>query len=375
MLASQDKARAAAARRLAARSLIRLPQLRWRPGISPPGALLRADYDATVPFHGREEELAELAAWCRQDAPIALRLYTGAGGMGKTRLMLELCQRLGVRGFCTGFLDRRAAAGDSGLWHEIATRFSPLLIVVDYAETRRDELRALLTEAYRSEGPLRIVLLARRAGDWWEAMKGERGGVGDLIAGPATERHRLRPVAISREERQDAFFRAARSFAATLEKPEPDRAPDDLGEDFYERVLFIQMQALVSIAGIAVQGDQGLLDDMLARERRFWDERLSALELPSRILLPAVAQAMTLVTLAGGARSREDAMEIARQVPLLADQPRARQHGVMNLLHETYPGDSWIEPLVPDLLGEHLVQVEVGKDPDTLLDLALGPRQ
>jgi hypothetical protein len=31
------------------------------------------------------------------------------------------------------------------------------------------------------------------------------------------------------------------------------------------------------------------------------------------------------------------------------------------LLHETYPGTKWIEPILPDLLGEHLIQVEFGR--------------
>ena len=37
-------------------------------------------------------------------------------------------------------------------------------------------------------------------------------------------------------------------------------------------------------------------------------------------------------------------------------------------------GERWIEPLQPDLLGEHLAQRELEKGADELLDLVLGPR-
>jgi len=48
--------------------------------------------------------------------------------------------------------------------------------------------------------------------------------------------------------------------------------------------------------------------------------------------------------------------------------------GVARLLHECYPGERWIEPLQPDLLGEHLAQRELEKGADELFDLVLGPR-
>jgi hypothetical protein len=48
------------------------------------------------------------------------------------------------------------------------------------------------------------------------------------------------------------------------------------------------------------------------------------------------------------------------------------RRAVAALLHDAYPGSQWIEPMLPDLLGEHLVQVELGKDDGTLLDLVFG---
>ncbi len=49
----------------------------------PSATLLRAEY-AIVPFGGRTRELAELAAWCGDDArPVALRVYAARGDEGR----------------------------------------------------------------------------------------------------------------------------------------------------------------------------------------------------------------------------------------------------------------------------------------------------
>jgi hypothetical protein len=39
-----------------------------------------------VDFVGRENELVALMAWCQDDSESRLRLVTGPGGVGKTRL-------------------------------------------------------------------------------------------------------------------------------------------------------------------------------------------------------------------------------------------------------------------------------------------------
>src|SRR5205823_9180178 len=109
------------------------------------------------------------------------------GGMGKTRLFLETCQRMQRRGWRAGFLiASEAAHATADLWGALVDQGQPLLVVVDYAESRRAELVALLSAADRSpHGRVRVVLLARAAGDWWEELKRAGDGVGDLMQGPA----------------------------------------------------------------------------------------------------------------------------------------------------------------------------------------------
>src|ERR1039457_2081826 len=50
-----------------------------------------------VDFVGRERELAGLLAWCQDGRPREVQLVTGPGGVGKTRLSVELCARLEPR--------------------------------------------------------------------------------------------------------------------------------------------------------------------------------------------------------------------------------------------------------------------------------------
>jgi hypothetical protein len=55
--------------------------------------LLRADR-RIVPFTGRDNELAELLAWCSGDRKPSVWLLVSAVGIGKTRLALQLGKRL-----------------------------------------------------------------------------------------------------------------------------------------------------------------------------------------------------------------------------------------------------------------------------------------
>lgn len=63
-----------------------------------PSELLRPEY-CVVPFFGREHELEQALGWCTEDGPFNAVLYTGRGGVGKTRFAIELGTRLEERGW------------------------------------------------------------------------------------------------------------------------------------------------------------------------------------------------------------------------------------------------------------------------------------
>ncbi len=354
---------------------LRIPEAKWHPNLSPPGALLRAEY-GIVPFHGRETELADGLSWCRDDEPIGIRLYTGAGGMGKTRFALELCRQLQDEGWSAGLYAPDPSRAPETAWHELTLRPQPALVVIDYAETRRDLLVPILRELYRQKigkaSKIRLLLLARAALDWWQQLQQEGDGVGELLRGPATYRSTLSPLALTPAARQDSFREAAGAFAARLSKPLP-RGPGDLGSAHYERVLLLHMRALAAVEGVEVSGENGVLDYVLDRERRFWKRLAIRRELPPAFA-EGIGRAMAAITLGGGADSEGQAVDALEALRFFESTEHSVLVQVARLLHESYPGARWIEPVMPDLLGEHLIQRELENGADELLDLVLGPK-
>jgi len=100
-----------------------------------PARLLDPDL-GVVPFTGRAAELADLEGWCLDERAGLVRLVTGGGGTGKTRLALELCRRMAGQGW-------QCVQVDEGTEGEVVQRGrlaagpgARLLLVVDYAEAR-----------------------------------------------------------------------------------------------------------------------------------------------------------------------------------------------------------------------------------------------
>jgi len=242
-------------------------------------------------------------------------------------------------------------------WSAILQAPQPVLAVMDYAETRREHLVALLKLSlhFKAANKVRIVLLARRGDDWWDQLGRDRN-VGDLIRSSATTRHYLSPLAQTHSERKASYEQAAKVFAEVLNKPAPKVARKDLTAVHYERVLLLHMMALASVEDVQVEGPNGILDYVLARERRYWAEQLQRRELSST-LEAGVGQAMAAVTLAGGVETESNGLQLLRAVPFFSGQSEAVLTSVNRLLHDCYPGKRWIEPVMPDLLGERLFEI------------------
>ena len=342
--------------------VLSLPVSRWSPDIHPPSALLRPAYQV-VDFEGRSDDLADLSAWCDSDARLAVRLYTGAGGMGKTRLMLELCRRLAANRWRAGFLTASPSTLPPTWAAELTSAWTPTVVVVDYAETKRQQTLDLLAAAVTHQGPrLRCVLLARAAADWWIELKRTTGGVGDLLNGPATSTHRLAPLAADPADRQAVAERAFARFSAVLGSDHsPPAGP--FSATHFERVLFLHLAALSAASDDPGEhGAQTLLDAALRREQAFWDEGVRAMGAGPLAGRP-IMQAAAITTLAGRVETPAAAVELLRHCPLLADQPLAVLDDVAELLHRLYPGTGWLEGVQPDLLGDHLVGHALAEDP------------
>src|SRR5262245_1985754 len=103
-----------------------------------------------VGFVGRGRELAALLAWGKEDTAGRVRLITGPGGVGKSRLAVQLCELLGDQGWwCVPVGDGAEATAVATVRRAARGR---VLLVVDYAETRVG-LRQLLRDVATDDGP------------------------------------------------------------------------------------------------------------------------------------------------------------------------------------------------------------------------------
>ena len=199
--------------RPAADDLIRDPKEDIATGPLRPGRLLHPKF-AVVPFAGRDALVQEIRTWCISDAPFQVALYTGPGGVGKTRLFIEICEHLRADGWDAGFLHRenfeKKRTADPDLVDTLLHPRLPRLMVLDYAETRRKQVEALFQRAVdkKTGKPIRVVLLARSEGDWWENLLDGSYAFEELV-GDGAAPHPLPPLAPDLDARHRIFETAA----------------------------------------------------------------------------------------------------------------------------------------------------------------------
>ncbi|MFJ8432108.1 tetratricopeptide repeat protein [Kitasatospora sp. NPDC094019] len=353
-----------------------------------PAALLEAGR-RTVPFHGREDVLAELRSWCARDGFGAWLLH-GPGGQGKTRLAHHLGRELAAQGWTV--LWPRAAARPEQLL-ELRRAARPLLVVLDYAETRPDQLGALVEAAAEHPGtsPFKLLLLARTAGDWWQQAREASRQAEERLA-PARTR-RLAPLENDPELRVAHYRDAARALAAALPTV-ADLAGHDWAaaaaalalppqlarEGAYGNALTLHMTALADLLDTArphsadrTEDVQDVEDRLLAHEARYWRDTATTRGLTPALGMDTLRTALAAAHLTGAA-DRQDADLLWRRLPELADQSRDRRNQVTawlaTLYPATVPGSPW-GALQPDRLAERHTGRALLNDPrlaDQLLD-------
>jgi transcriptional regulator with XRE-family HTH domain len=339
-----------------------LPSREWNPDWMPPGALLRAE-SGIVRFHQRQRELAELTEWCCSSSGLQVQLCHAPGGMGKTRLAIELCRQMREKEkWQAGFLDTAAFREDEELWQGVLTSGGRLLLVLDYAESCSGILQWVFSQVTAIRGAhVRILLLTRKVGDWLEQLKSATPAR-ELLTGPAFSQRRLASVTVDPSERLSSWQMAHEDLAKALGIPASGKPPSDLSEQHFERILLLQMSALAVLENVQVKGEDGLLDYILNRERNFWKQQLRANEM-SEGLATGLGQALAGVTLNMGAETEEDGMKVLSALPFFQGQPQQVLHALNRILADSYPGNHWIEPVQPDLLGERLSEVSLD-DPE-----------
>jgi hypothetical protein len=342
-----------------------LPDFEWDPVFQGPSALLRPEF-RVVRFHGesRLAELRELLDWCDLGHRLRIRHYSGSGGIGKTRLGLELCHGLRQQAggdWILGFFDVRKFDLKHSPWDTIAFKKRSLLIVVDYAADREKTkgLEHLLSHMRLCPAPRVRLLLLEREHLWLNRFV-DTAEVRMLLESDSMERDRLGmnlgPVAENIEERHTSYEIAREAFASRLEcESVPGSAPDLQGPT-YDRVLLLHAAALLDVfRGFKPEGEDSILRSLLDRERAYW-RRLAEYDGLQADLLPAVEAACYAVTLNQGAASIEEAMTLMREEGGLTNLSEFQLRGIAELLRECYPdGASGIAPLQPDTLAHYFV--------------------
>ena len=335
------------------------PQAQW--ATMPVSCLLLSTY-AVVPFVGREELLRDLVAWATDAAEVRVRVVHGDGGLGKTRLALNLCMFLRGIGHRAGMLKSTATAAD--VEELLRTSTTPTTVVVDYAEWNTDLRKLLIPLASAQQGtsapssraspraPFRLLLLARNAGGWLHDLMhygAEHAAMHDLLSDRKPENvSRLTPA-----ERVAHFEGACQAFAQVRNATAvvPVRVPS-LVDALYGRPLYVHMAALVAVLGTDVHGPDAVLEAVLEHEAQVWHKHFSAqMTLTANgAFIENLRQLVAFVTLFGGVSSEG--------LDVLACHVNSRlATDLAQVVSKVYADPAGrVAPLEPDLLGEELVR-------------------
>jgi tetratricopeptide (TPR) repeat protein len=321
-----------------------------------PARLLLPEH-GIVPFAGRESDLETLASWCLTAASSALKVITGEGGSGKTRLAAEACVRMTGNGWQAGFADRKVPGG------AVQLEFGrPTLLVVDDANLNV----ALLADLVRTVGywppgapPVRLLLLARHTGGWWDTLNRRTDHLAWELADSPLQLHEggLAPA-----DRAEHHARALTAFAAHV--PDPARPSGQtlpvLADPVFTNPLLVHMHALLTVCGAQVPTTGGavrerILDTVLDRERDRWAETF-----PPSVPTGGTRthqQAVTAATLVAPPTETATAQTMTVIGELRPDAAAGARAAVVTWLRELYPGSDppWVAPLRPDLLAEQLL--------------------
>jgi tetratricopeptide (TPR) repeat protein len=334
------------------------------PGDPPPSELLNPIH-RIVEYHDHLGQLAQLVAWLTDSAPVGVRLFTGPGGSGKTRLAVELIDEAKRLGWRAGVV--RDGATPAAL-RRIAAVAAPLLLIVDYAEARTAQVAELTAQVLSRSAPTRIVLLARSAGRWLRDLQGHADVRLATIYDKVADEH-IPPLVVTGRrdwyERAVAGFRAARDLDAAA----PTAPPEDLYGDRYDRALDIHAAALASVldesaAGLPTHADP--VRRVLDHEQRYWSSTAVRYGLPTRP--EPLGELVAAATLVGA----DDARTARAVLGALRSHERRLVPGCLAWLGALYPGPAPLNPLRPDRLGEDFVAITLAPEnyPELAEDLA-----
>ncbi|MEV4515588.1 hypothetical protein AB0K00_42350 [Dactylosporangium sp. NPDC049525] len=302
---------------------------------------------AVVPFLGRGWLLQGLESWAQDRGGSVVRLVAGAGGVGKTRLARQLVDRLPNWDSVWVAPQRELAAVE--LLDDVAP--GRWLLVVDYGETRdRAGLAALLCAAQRvaTDGVrVRVLVLARTAGLWWETLSAaypQQAHVIDALTVPSNAVDV--PAEVEGYDPDWIVGEAVTAFAARLNRPVPT-VPSRV-RVAGTPVLRLHAEALVAVlGGVSRDGRFDVLDEVLRHEVRYWRgaARRAGLLVGDDPAVDVVLRQVAGVAALLGASDEDQVAGLVRRAPLLAGAEALLIERYVRWLRDLYPS------LVPGLLG------------------------
>ncbi|MFG2646054.1 hypothetical protein ACGFYP_34425 [Streptomyces sp. NPDC048370] len=212
-----------------------------------PSRLLTARHQV-VPFFP-PPELALLESWREDPSPgLSVRLVHAEGGSGKSRLAAEFAARSAQDGWAVALARHHSEVASAGGGDEALTVRAPgLVMVVDYAERWPLEDLITLVRHHRdaARDRLRILLLSRPAGTWWQGLAHQFAKL-DILD---VEAVRLEALPDAPGVRSDMYIAARDRFAEVLAFGDPARigVPDRLDDPVFGLTLTVHMRALVDV--------------------------------------------------------------------------------------------------------------------------------
>ena len=331
-------------------------------------------YTLSTTLVGRDAELADLDRFLHSTESISVRVLTGDGGSGKTRLALHLCEQMADQGWLTGFatsdaLRRFNAQPDRAEWGWSR----PTLVVIDYAashtELLKDWLDALadrLGQVPALTQPLRILLLERHATpqSGWMAELCASGGWASIGG-----RHQLfdppEPVAvlplIDPADRASLLNQMLQRNGFSGPQVSPEFVDQHLSAASWGRdPLFLMMAALHAVQQGRIEAlalhRTDLAQKLAMREGARLD-RLAVAHQPAPLNKQLLRHLSACITLAQG-MDRDAFLPLVSQESQATGRPNGGDPAEFHdLLADALPptDDGHLPPLLPDLIGEAFV--------------------
>jgi tetratricopeptide (TPR) repeat protein len=352
---------------------------------------IRTELDLLIPYQritdfvGRQREFAELQAWLSSDPSVAVRVVTGPGGSGKTRLATELIEYLAETqpdcwncGFLTREeMDRFSSLQNLSRWH----RHKPVLAVVDYAATSAEKLRPWLEQLAESASggeKFRLLLLEREASidrDWLDSAISRSyssAAVRALFDHP--EPMHLEPFAETVDRR--SVLRATIQKGAEFLKVAAPNVPDQAVDVWFDQRIEVPQWGdplTLMMAGLTAL-QNGLVEALSLGRRdlafRLADRELDRVERYGNGAAPGLMRHMTAFVTVSGVLSRDELKLASRQESEAIGRHHPEGWAVLaDRVSEALGGDG-AKPIEPDVIGEALLLRVWGGAADAVLRAA-----